>query len=78
MLADLEQNDGLYQDVAVGEIIDRFGEDHAWYNDDGNAAIDKAVLVAFGKLTGKSVVWVKSDRMWRHREDDDHPGREQP
>lgn len=78
MLADLEQNDGLYQDAAVGEIIERFGEEHAWYNDNGNPAIHKKVLAAFLVLTGESVVWVKSYRMWRHREDGDLPSREQP
>jgi hypothetical protein len=78
MLGDLEQNDGLYQDAAVGEIMERFGEEHAWYNDNGNPAIEKRVLTEFGTLTVGTVVWIKSYRMWRHREDGDLPGREQP
>lgn len=78
MLADLEGNDGLYQDAAVGEIIERFGDEFAWYNDNGNPAIDKKVLAAFGEMTEDLVVWVRSHRMWRLREEDDLPAREQP
>lgn len=78
MLSELERHDGLYQDVAVGGIMDRFSEDYAWYNDNGNPVINKKVLAEFQSLTGDSVVWVKSYRMWRRREEGDLPTREQP
>jgi hypothetical protein len=77
MLADLDSHDGLYQDSAVGDIMHRFGEEFAWYNENGNPAIDKRVLAEFAELTGDSVVWVRSHRLWRHREPGDEASRQQ-
>jgi len=71
MLERLAEDNDLYQDVAVCEIQDRFGDDFVYINDNGNLAIDKKVLAAFRKLTEGDVVWDRSGRFWRFKEDYD-------
>jgi hypothetical protein len=78
MLDELQREGGLYQDVAVGEILNRFGETFAYYNDNGNPAIAKVVLEEFRNLTNDSVVWSRSTRLWRPRDVADDSGRVQP
>lgn len=77
MLASLKADGALYQDVAASQIYDLFGEEFTAINQNGNLSIQKAVLTAFNKLTPEGVVWVRSQRMWRPREDYDLPGRQQ-
>ncbi len=77
MQAELEAHNGLYQDDAVSQIEDEFGPDFVYDNDNGNRAISKAVLAAFRKLTGDTVVWERSDRYWRFRQAGDEEGRQQ-
>lgn len=77
MVAELSRNGELYQEDAAEAIRDRFGDEFVYENDNGNLAIDKAVLTAFRKATGDTVVWVKGERCWRRREDHDGPGRAQ-
>ena len=78
MLEELRREEMLDQEMAAYEIVDRFGERFTYYNDYGNLAISKAVLDAFRKLTGDDIVWCRSDRCWRQREEWDLPGRMQP
>ncbi len=77
-LKELNEQDLLYQEVAAYEILDRFGEHFTYYNENGNLAIDKTVLAAFRHITGDDVVWCRSERYWRRREEGDLPGRQQP
>lgn len=78
MLDALKKEDGLlYQHHVAYDIEEKFGEDFVYYNNNGNIAISKAVLSAFNKLTGDSVVWERGQRLWRYREDYDEPGRQQ-
>jgi len=65
----------LYQQDAVYSIMDKFGEEHVYYNDNGNPAISKAVLKEFEELTHDTVVWVRPYRYWRPKEPGDGPGR---
>lgn len=74
MFGELERDGWLEQEVAVTEILDRFGEEFTYTNENGNLAIDRVVLKEFRKLTKDSAVWVRSDRAWRRREEDDVPG----
>lgn len=78
MASELRQNGALHQETAVGEIASRFGDEFTRINANGNTAIQKNVLDAFNKLTAADVVWIRSERMWRKREDYDTPGRQQP
>jgi hypothetical protein len=66
-----------YQDQVVEEIAERFGEEFTYENENGNPAIDKAVLKEFRKLSSEQVVWVRGERCWRLRERDDAAGRQQ-
>jgi hypothetical protein len=78
MLAELRREGMLYQDVVVYEIAERFGEQFIYDNENGNLAISKAVLNAFRKLSGNDIVWCRSERYWRPREQWDLPSRQQP
>ena len=62
MVAQLRADEMLYQETAVYDIADKFGEEFIYYNANGNAAISKDVLADFRRLTGDSVVWVRSER----------------
>lgn len=63
----------LYQEVIVYEIQDNFGDDFVYTNENGNLAIDRKVLAEFRKLTEGKVVWNRSERFWRSKEDSDDP-----
>lgn len=67
----------LRQDDAAQQLYTYFGEEHVYFNSQGNLAIKADVLTAFRKLT-PDVVWLKGSRYWRLRLDGDIPGREQP
>jgi hypothetical protein len=67
----------LDQQTAAYEIQRQFGKEHVYENENGNPAINKGVLTAFGKLTGDSIVWERGSREWRKRERYDKPGRQQ-
>jgi hypothetical protein len=77
MLTELESTTFLYQEVIVYQISAKFGSQFVYYNNNGNAAIDKGVLKEFRKLTGDKVVWERGERYWRKRADYDQPGRQQ-
>ena len=78
MLSTVRSLSILYQELAVTQIQWEFGDDFVYDNANGNLAIAPDVLKAFRKLSGDEVVWVKSERCWRLREEGDEPGREQP
>ena len=71
----LDENGQLYQSEAADELAQNDNR-LADYDDEGNLCIDKAVLAEFRKIT-PDVVYVRSDKMWRPREDYDLPGRQQ-
>lgn len=78
MLAQIEETDALYQDVAASKIAEQFGEPFVYTNEsNGNLAISKDLLAAFRKLTGDRVVWDRTSLCWRFRNEHDAPGRQQ-
>lgn len=77
MLRELDEHGELYQQDVVNDIETRFGATFVYDNESGNPAIDGRVLRAFRELTGDSVVWMRSERLWRKREPGDEPGRQQ-
>lgn len=68
---------GISQEDAVSGIQEKFGEDFLFENDSGNLAISRVVLQIFRSLTQETVVWDKSERSWRPREQIDMAGRQQ-
>ena len=78
MLRTLKEVEYLSQDIVAFEIADRFGEEFITINANGNPAVTRPVLKAFEALTGDTVVWEFSARLWRFRQDYDLPGRRQP
>jgi hypothetical protein len=77
MVTALERDKFLHQETAVYEIAQRFGDEFTYVNQNGNLAIDRRVLTAFRKLTEKTVVWEKGERLWRKRQEADEGGRKQ-
>jgi len=77
MLSTIKRDGDLYQDVAVNDIVTKFGGEFTYENDSGNLAISKKVLSAFRKLTEEIVVWEQGERRWRMRDISDAPGRRQ-
>ena len=74
MMKELEGDGYLYQQDAASCIADEFGGGFLYWNVNRNPAIAIEVLREFRNLTEETVVWVKSERMWRWREKDDPPG----
>ncbi|MBS0877978.1 MULTISPECIES: hypothetical protein [unclassified Tatumella] len=77
MKSELNNQNRLYQEVAVYEINKRFGNAFVYTNDNGNLAIDKKVLAKFKKLTADTAIWERGEKAWRKRESYDNPGRQQ-
>lgn len=77
MLNEIEKVKYLDQETAVDHISANFGDDFVYENENGNLAIEQKVLAAFRKLTDDSIVWERSSRLWRYREESDEPGRQQ-
>ena len=77
MIEQLNRKQYLYQEEAVYEIEKLFGKEFTYPNGNGNLAISNAVLVAFRKISEKTVVWERGERMWRQRGRGDEPGRRQ-
>lgn len=77
MLDEVTKDRELSQSDAAWEIEHKFGEEFIYTNDNGNPAISKAVLKEFRKLTEDKVVWEKSSRAWRLRDETDTPGKRQ-
>ena len=75
MLAQLTDDDWLYQQNAVSEIEQTFGEEFVYANENGNPAIDRRVLRAFRKISEDTVVWDRWAFAWRLKTADDGPGR---
>ena len=76
MLAQVERDGTLYQEEAVTDIEDRFGDSFIYENENGGTGICRAVLSAFRKISDE-VVWERGERLWRKREPYDDPGRQQ-
>lgn len=76
MLTALRREGCIYQDDVVDYLLKSKGEALLRENADGNLVLGRAVLDAFLKLTQTTVVWVKPDRYWRWRVEEDEPGRE--
>jgi len=77
MLSELEKDQILYQETAVSDIQEKFGDSFVYDNPNGNLAISKEVLAEFRELTNDRVVWVRGERYWRFREKHDDIGRKQ-
>jgi len=72
----LDENGMLYQSEAASELIAHDDDRLAYYDDQGSLCVGKAVLTAFRKIT-PDAVYLRTDKMWRQREDYHLPGRQQ-
>lgn len=76
MLVQMTQDGCIYQDDVVDALVRANAESLLRENSDGNLVVGLELLKAFRKLTEATVVWVKPDRYWRFRVDEDEPGRD--
>jgi hypothetical protein len=76
MLTKLESEGCVYQDDVVDFLVKNKVENLLRENADGNLVLGREVLNSFKKLTEINVVWVKPDRYWRFRVQEDEPDRE--
>jgi len=77
MVEQVELKGPLDQATAAEHIRAKFGKQFTYENENGNLAIDKAVLALFLRWTRDSIVWNRSSREWRKRHSSDKPGRQQ-
>ncbi|MDU3156600.1 MAG: ATP-dependent RNA helicase HrpA [Hafnia alvei] len=66
----------LYQQDVVDHLVKSGNEQHLKENADGNQALSTKVIKAFRVESGERVVWVKPDKYWRYRVNEDEDGRE--
>ncbi|CAB3863648.1 hypothetical protein LMG26689_02623 [Achromobacter animicus] len=76
MLEMLRRDGCVYQDDTVDMLTNVGAEELLRENLDGNMVLGNEVLSAFKKISADAV-WIKPDRYWRWRVDEDEPGREQ-
>lgn len=72
----LQREGCLYQQDVVDYLVKQDNEQHLKENADGNLALSSKVINKFRVESGDNVVWVKPDRYWRYRVNEDEPGRE--
>ena len=74
MLQELQKHNCIYHDDVVDYLVKGNLEVLLRENTDGNLVIGREVLNAFRDLTETTVVWVKPDRYWRFRVEEDESG----
>ncbi|WP_420361414.1 DUF6953 family protein [Escherichia coli] len=76
MMAQLEYDGCLYQEDVVDYLVKLDNEQFLKENADGNLVLSTPVITQFRKVSGDKVVWVKPERYWRYRVNEDESGRE--
>jgi hypothetical protein len=76
MVNSLQQDGCLYQQDVVDYLVKQDNEFHLKENADGNLALSTEVINKFRSDSGDDVVWVKPDKYWRSRVNEDEPRRE--
>lgn len=76
MLKKIQLDGCIYQDDVVDFLIRSNAENLVRENAEGNMVVGTELLNRFKKITESNVVWVKPDRYWRFRVEEDEPGRE--
>jgi len=76
MAAALKESGCLYQQDVVDYLVKEGNEQHLKENTDGNQVLSAKVINRFRIDSGEDVVWVKPERFWRYRVNEDEPGRE--
>ncbi|WP_373865610.1 DUF6953 family protein [Acinetobacter seifertii] len=67
----------LNHEELIGILCIEYEGAYVAINDQGNQIVEKELLNAFKKETAKNVVWERSQRAWRLREDHDLASRMQ-
>ncbi|HCQ8179605.1 DUF6953 family protein [Morganella morganii] len=75
-MSKLSKDGCLYQQDVVDYLIKTNNEQHLKENADGNQALSRKLIDKFRIDSGSNVVWVKPDKYWRYRVNEDDEGRE--
>ncbi|ELA9894849.1 hypothetical protein V8046_004825 [Vibrio parahaemolyticus] len=75
MQSELSHHGCIYQDDVVDYVVKSQAEELLRENADGNLVLGRKLLNEFKKLNTHTVVWVKPDKYWRWRVDEDEAGR---
>lgn len=67
----------LNHEEAIGILHIEYDGEFVIINEQGNQVIDKTLLKAFKDATSATVVWDKTEKAWRFREDHDTTSRSQ-
>lgn len=76
MMQTLTTEGCLYQQDVVDYLVKIDNEQHLKENADGNLVLSTKLLNRFRVDSGENVVWVKPDKYWRFRVNEDEPKRE--
>ncbi|WP_371419501.1 DUF6953 family protein [Hafnia paralvei] len=76
MMTTLAADGCLYQQDVVDYLVKTGNEQHLKENADGNQALSTKVINKFRADSGVNVVWVKPDKYWRYRVNEDEDGRD--
>jgi hypothetical protein len=77
MLQEVLREGTVYQESIASDVANKFGEEFVPMNENGNPSVRRDILNAFRKISEDSVVWMRSERAWRKREEGDDAGRRQ-
>ena len=64
MFDELNRKGRLWQEHAVHDIAEKFGEGYTYTNDNDNPAIDRKVLAEFRKLYAGKAEWDNGEKGW--------------
>ena len=74
MLSQLDKDGCLYQDDVVDYLVKSDENSFLRENSEGNLVLHRKILTEFRKQTHENVVWVKPDKYWRFRVNEDEAG----
>jgi len=64
MLQEVKEVGTLHQEVAVAYIVQNYGEQYLYVNENGNQSIDKDVKKLFKKMHGGRAAWDRDGFFW--------------
>lgn len=65
ILATIHAEKTVHQEAIVPRIVEAFGEEWVYTNENGHPAINRDVLKSLRKLRDDSVNWNREERCWR-------------
>jgi len=77
LTAEILRLGAVAQADVIPAVAKRFGNRFIKVNEGGNYALAPAILKEFTKVSERAIVWDRERKLWRARQPDDGPGRQQ-